>query len=110
MILLLLLIFGHRIPSLVYLLHALRDEGVRIFIIIQIFLRLYGSPCYWGILSNKFYFHECISMLVIMSIPTLILPDYPMEKIGLVLAGCHDRSKSNHHLEKKKKKQTLCNQ
>lgn len=42
-----------------------------------------------------------------MPIQTLIHPDYPVEKFGLVSAGCHDKFESNHHLKKKKQ---LCNQ
>lgn len=36
-----------------------------------------------------------------MPIPTLVLHDYPAEKFGLVLSGCHDRSKGNYPLKKK---------
>lgn len=37
---------------------------------------------------------------MLMPIPTLVLHDDPAEKFGLVLAGCHDRLKGNHNLEK----------
>lgn len=32
--------------------------------------------------------------------PTPVLHDDPAENFGLVLACCHDRSKSNHNLKK----------
>lgn len=35
-----------------------------------------------------------------MPIPTLILHDDTAEKLGLFSAGCHDRSKDNHHSKK----------
>lgn len=35
-----------------------------------------------------------------MPISALVLHDDPAEKFSLVSAGCHDRSKGNHHLKK----------